>query len=56
MQWENIGIRESMLQYKNPQCLFFGDNVSIGKYAYFMPCCKFLGTEYHPKITIGEGS
>lgn len=41
---------------QNPQCLFFGDNVGIGKYAYFMPCCKFLGTEYHPKITIGEGA
>ena len=23
---------------QNPQCLFFGDNVGIGKYAYFMPC------------------
>lgn len=41
---------------QNPQCLFFGDNVGIGKYAYFMPCCKFLGTEYHPKITVGDGT
>ena len=41
---------------QNPHCLFFGNNVGIGKYTYFMPCCNFLGTEYHPKITVGDGT
>lgn len=41
---------------QNPQCLFFGDNVGIGKYAYLMPCCEYLGKVFHPKIIIGEGT
>lgn len=41
---------------QNPQCLFFGNDVGIGKYSYFMPCCNFLGTEYQPKIIIGDGT
>lgn len=48
--------KDKHVTIQNPQCLFFGDNVGIGKYTYFMPCCKFLDTEYHPKITIGDGT
>lgn len=30
--------KEKYVTIQNSQCLFFGDNVGIGKYAYFMPC------------------
>lgn len=41
---------------QHPECLFFGDNVGVGKYTYFLPCTEFAGIKYHPRITIGDGT
>lgn len=40
----------------NPDCLYFGNNVGIGNYSYFLPCTKYLSQSYTPKITIGDGT
>lgn len=41
---------------QNPQCLYFGNNVGIGNYTYFLPCIKYGNKQYSPKITIGDGT
>lgn len=41
---------------QNPQCIFFGCNVGIGKNTYFMPVVEHLGNKYSPKITIEDGT
>ena len=41
--------------FQNPQSLYFGKGISIGKYAYFLPCTKYAGVSYNPKIEIGDG-
>ena len=40
--------------FNNPDTIYFGKNVSIGKHSYFLPLKKFAGITYHPKITIGD--
>lgn len=35
---------------QNPQCIFFGCDVGIGKNTYFMPVVEHLGNKYSPKI------
>lgn len=41
---------------RNPHCLYFGNNIGIGKYTYFLPCTEYAGKKYYPKITIGDGT
>lgn len=41
---------------KNPHCLYFGNNIGIGKNTYFLPCTEYAGKKYSPKITIGDGT
>lgn len=41
---------------QNPQCIFFGCDVGIGKNTYFMPIVEHLGNKYSPKITVGDGT
>ena len=41
--------------FQNPETLYFGENVSIGNYSYFLPLKKYAGIKYNPKITIGNG-
>lgn len=41
---------------QNPQCVFFGNNVGIGKYTYFLPRTEYEGEKYSPKITVGDGT
>lgn len=41
---------------QNPQCIFFGCDVGIGKNTYFMPVVEHLGNKYSPKITVGDGT
>lgn len=41
--------------FQNPQYLHFGKDVCIGKYTYFLPCKKYAGINYEPKIVIGDG-
>lgn len=40
---------------QNPDTLYFGENVRIGKYSYFLPLKSFAGVNYNPKIVIGDG-
>lgn len=40
---------------ESPQCVHIGNNVSIGKYTYFLPCTYYAGIKYTPNITIGDG-
>ena len=40
--------------FQNPDTLQFGKEVGIGKYTYFLPCKKFAGEIYSPKIIIGD--
>lgn len=41
--------------FQNPHFLHFGQNVGIGKYAYFLPLGSYAGKHYNPKIIIGDG-
>lgn len=41
---------------QNPQCIFFGCDVGIGKNTYFMPVVEHLGNKYSPKITVGDST
>lgn len=41
--------------FQNPKNLFFGRGVAIGKHSYFLPCTRYAGISYNPKITIGDG-
>lgn len=50
----NLALGENII-INNPQCLYFGNNISIGKNTYFLPCTHYAGIEYHPKIIIGDG-
>lgn len=45
--WKSINIQ-------NPDSLYFGKNVGIGKYTYFLPCKSHLGSKYNPQIIIGD--
>lgn len=40
----------------HPECLHFGKNVGIDKYAYFLPCKEYAGVKYSPHIKIGDGT
>lgn len=44
------------ITFQNPECLYFGKGIGIGKYAYFLPCTEYAGIKYSPKITIGDGT
>lgn len=44
------------ITFQNPECLYFGNCIGIGKYAYFLPCAEYAGIKYSPKITIGDGT
>lgn len=46
---------ESHVTFQNPNTLYFGKGVTIGKYSYFLPLKKFAGKTYHPRIIIGDG-
>lgn len=39
---------------EHPECLFFGKNVAIGKYSYFLPVTEYAGIKYTPTIKIGN--
>lgn len=41
--------------FRHPECLFFGKDVIIQKHTYFLPCKKYAGNTYNPKIYIGDG-
>lgn len=41
--------------FNHPHCIFIGDNVRIGNYSYFLPCVKYEGVKYSPKIVVGDG-
>lgn len=44
------------ITFKNPHCLYLGNNIGIGKNTYFLPCEEYAGKKYSPKITIGDGT
>lgn len=48
----NIG---GNVTFQNPNSLFFGERISIGKHSYFLPCKEYAGISYSPKIEIGDG-
>lgn len=39
----------------SPHSLHIGNNVSIGKHTFFLPCDYYAGVKYTPNITIGDG-
>lgn len=41
---------------QNPKCIYFGNNVGIGKNTCFIPCIEHLGNRYNPKIVVGDGT
>lgn len=41
---------------QNPKCVYFGNNIGIGKNTCFIPCIEHLGNRYNPKIVIGDGT
>lgn len=49
-----INIGENVT-FQNPKSLFFGNRISIGKHAYFLPCKEYAGVSYNPIIEIGDG-
>ena len=42
------------VEMTNPQCVFLGKNVSIGRNTYLGPVTSYAGVAYNPKIIIGE--
>lgn len=48
----NIG---KQVTFQNPKSIYFGRGVSIGKYSCFLPCSKYAGVKYNPRIEIGDG-
>lgn len=42
------------ITFQNPKCLHFGKNIAIGNYSYFLPCIKYVGIDYTPRIIIGD--
>lgn len=49
-------VKGSDVTIQNPQCLFFGNDVGIGKNTYFVPVVKHQNNTYTPKITVGDGT
>ena len=41
--------------FQHPECLYFGKDVNIQKHTFFLPCKKYAGLSYNPKIYIGDG-
>lgn len=48
----NIG---KNVTFQHPECLYFGKDINIQKYTYFLPCTNYAGIRYNPKIYIGDG-
>ena len=46
---------DSNVTFQNPECLFFGKSIGIGKNTYFLPTKEYAGKKYSPKIIIGSG-
>lgn len=40
--------------FNNPECIHFGEKVTIGKFSYFLPCKNYAGVNYSPVISIGN--
>lgn len=47
---------DSHVFFQNPKSLFFGRNIGIGDYTSLLPCIKYAGKNYTPKIIIGDGT
>ena len=42
------------ITFQNPRYLYFGKSVGIGHHTYFLPCTKYAGETFSPKIIIGD--
>lgn len=49
-------VKGKQVLIQNPQCMFLGNDISIGNYTYFLPCTNYAGRNYSPKIVIGDGT
>lgn len=52
---KNLVVGDNVI-LRNPECVFFGDNVKIGHDAEFYPLTNYHGKTFKPKIIVGNGT